>query len=525
MNWEPLLRKFVLGTQREPFNDADINEIRVNIGVSGFSIQEEEIQLLETATLYHLVQKAGRHLPLADAAQTPQPVEPEVHLFCTAAVGAALKSVLNSDQEELCLEFLCLLAKAQLSITPSLLPLLLDKAKEHQHLLVVLPEVLGNRGIWLARNNPQWRHLLPDDKDSSAFFNDSLSQQITHLLLLRARKSPKVHPYLESLWQTQNSASRAKLLSLLAVNISKNDIPILEKCVSDKSKEVQRKAISLLSLLPSSAHINSMTERLAALITGNWADIQLPQPSPEIEQNLLDVPYPDWKASEQEYLLARLIAVVPPQWWIDRWGEPENMLKNSAKHPLQKILWWGWQQAAIKFEHADWLVALYKTYAQHSQGNSPFLTEQLLEKVYQSPEAFHALAKTLLDENESHISDEHPLVDFINHHCLPLRDDLVKNIVRRIQARIKSDTYFMDWGLQGMMKHLAYFVNPNLYEWIRGGWDEQSVAWASWRNTVGQFINTIQLRFNFYNNIKVNYYTVISDLNDIYNLTLNKKSR
>ena len=57
-----------------------------------------------------------------------------------------------------------------------------------------------------------------------------------------------------------------------------------------------------------------MQARLASLIKNNdWKNIELPTLDADLKQDLVEITYKDWEASEQIYLLTRIIAATPPQ--------------------------------------------------------------------------------------------------------------------------------------------------------------------------------------------------------------------
>lgn len=524
MSWQNLIHKLVVGTQREHFTDSTMLALRSQFGSANFYANSDDARLLEMAAFYAMTARAGHALSLADAAAIPTAAASEDFAYANTFVAQQLKTILYNGSEELILESLLLLTQAQQLVPPNLLPLLLDKAKENPNLLAVLPACIGARGRWLLQLNPSWKNLAYTEPLEGTLELLTKNEHIAFLVSLRYQSPEEVLPYFAKLFKTENSIVRVQLMDIFSIYLSSTDASFLESCLTDASKEVRRKAIAYLCRLPDSAYIQRMQARLAALVNNSdWKKITLPSLDAGLKEDLVDINYKDWEASEQEYLLTRIIAATPPQYWLDKKITAEDYIKQSEKHPYRTALWIGWLEAAQKFEHKDWLYAFYNWSLTNKSKHNLDIGENVLDKTFQSPITYQQLAMELLQSSPKQLPDGHWVVDFMMQHSLPLNDDLVRELIKRIRATVANDTHFMNWNLRGLLTRLSFFVNPYMYEWLQEGWDEKSLAWASWQTSITHFLNTVRLRLELYKTLDLSFHEMTPSLVLLYNSTINKK--
>lgn len=220
--------------------------------------------LLSRAALAGLVQFAGRPTaPLRHGLPTPAPADtlPEA----PERVARHLPTVVNTPAVN---EWLQLCAQAGWRVPTSALPGLLDLARFDTSLREKLRPVLGERGLWLAQLNPDWR------------FNATVYSEETWLTATEAQKEGlfrdlrQNHPgaardLLTGQFKTEKAGVRKRLLSVLQETWRTDDVtlePLLEDALTDRSSDVQEQARTILQLLPGSAYNGRMAARAAAML-------------------------------------------------------------------------------------------------------------------------------------------------------------------------------------------------------------------------------------------------------------------
>lgn len=152
-------------------------------------------------------------------------------------------------------------------VPPHTLPKLLDMATRQPALRPRLLPVLGERGHWLARLQPEWAWASGDtDADASLWDTGTPEQRVAALRDWRARDPQAARTALDAAWRSETPEQRAALLAALAVGLGPDDEPFLEAALDDRRKEVRTTAQRLLARLPGSRLVQRMTERLLPLL-------------------------------------------------------------------------------------------------------------------------------------------------------------------------------------------------------------------------------------------------------------------
>ncbi|RJF72758.1 hypothetical protein D3875_15620 [Deinococcus cavernae] len=220
--------------------------------------------LLSRAALAGAVECAGRRAaPLQHDVPTPAPVDtlPEA----PARVARHLPIVMNTPVVN---EWLQLCAQAGWRIPHSALPGLLDLARFDTTLRVNLRPVLGERGVWLASLNPDWRFNATTFSED-AWLTATEAQKEGLFRDLREKIPGAARDLLTQQFKTEKAGARKRLLSVLQDTWTDEDAtlePLLENTLADRSREVQELARVLLQSLPGSAYNARMTERVAGML-------------------------------------------------------------------------------------------------------------------------------------------------------------------------------------------------------------------------------------------------------------------
>lgn len=367
-NWQELLSTALVGTGRsKPAN------LSTGSGLDSlWETLEADLEgtLLAKAVGLYLFRQSGAK-PATTQLSGPLPAQADPRKRLSRRSQGHLKRMLRGDLREVLPEFLAAVYRADLAIPPSLLPALLDCPNNpEQQLAVAL--VLGPRGQWLAKQNPEWdwvgsNHSTPEQDWETG----SGLQRIEALRQLRQTDPQKALGLLKSSWPSETPENRAEFLGSLETSLSIADEEFLETILDDKRKEVRKAAADLLARLPQSRLVARMTERVKALVhleipkpkgligrlVGTTGPLSLQVNFPEscdkamqrdgIEQK--NVPY---GMGEKTWWLVQMVGMVP----LKHWGLPADWI--AAVNGESSALLGAWSEAAVRYGDTEWAEAL-----------------------------------------------------------------------------------------------------------------------------------------------------------------------
>ncbi|MFN9856892.1 MAG: DUF5691 domain-containing protein, partial [Pseudanabaena sp.] len=120
------------------------------------------------------------------------------------------------------------------------------------------------RGQWLAVQNPEWNYVATEDE--SVWETGSNAARLMWLTKLRLQEPNQARQLLESTWKQESASDRAAFLKVLGNGLSMADEPFLEALLDDRSKEVRRVTVDLLTCLPESRFCQRAITRVQDLV-------------------------------------------------------------------------------------------------------------------------------------------------------------------------------------------------------------------------------------------------------------------
>ncbi len=359
--WNDLVTTALLGTERSP--QTPPAPAALDGVLSAIQPLPREEAFLTTAGAYAAWRQAG-HKPAQLSTSTPV-AEPEDLPPISVESAAHLRQMLAGHFQIVLPEWLRAVADAGRRVPFELLPAMLDRARQDRDLRPLITATGGKRAAWLSTRNPQWSFGVGDSPE--LWETGTKDQRIAVLRSLRKRDPAEARTKLQSVWKDEPAGTRAAFLAELHTRLSIEDEPFLEELLDDRSKEVRRSAIELLSRLPSSRFVARMTARATPLL--QWKpgkrpslEITLPsEPDPEGVRDGLDPKAfgNQKKLGEKAVLLVLIIASIPPSHWSETFGaEPSDILKAAAKDEFARALVSAWALAATRFHDADWAEAI-----------------------------------------------------------------------------------------------------------------------------------------------------------------------
>ena len=348
---------------------------------------EAEQQLLLAAGMLAVYHEAGRQtvqraLPLAAAQDTAPRMPPPVQNI--------LDECLRGDWEAWWPSAAQRLARHGYVIAPSRLVGVLNQARPQQQ--AAWRPLLGNRGLWLARQNPDWSWALAAAASgdvATQWLEGGLSERVAALRGQRGEHAATAREWLQSVWKGEKAEARQALLEAMAVQLGMEDEALLEQCLGDRSQAVARTAAGLLAQLPESALALRLQQRalqwvqwrqaavpqgtlgkLAARLSGAAAgklQIELPQTWDKSwsKEGLEETP-PQGEGA-RAFWLRQLLAYVPPALWLQHSGQlPDALIKAAQASEWEEAVLAGWTAATLRFRDAAWAEELFVALAERS---------------------------------------------------------------------------------------------------------------------------------------------------------------
>jgi hypothetical protein len=433
--WENLVNGALLGTERQqlPGTDEWANP-RLAALLQKFDQSDREGTLLRTGAAFTVLRRASSKGAKA-ALQTNTGAEGESRQQCTTAAAGYLQRLLAGEHRGLLPQWLKRVAARGEIAPPQLLPMLLDATRQDAELHELVRVVLGNRGAWLAQQNPDWKKFTETVDVESTWQSGSLSSRREWLKAQHAADAERARKLLEEAFSSEPARSRAELLSALQENLSPADEPLLEKALDDKSKEVRAAAVELLSRLPGGAFAQRMNARarnyirLRKINRENETTIEVTLPE-EVDADgrrdgVIEKLVLGPKIGTKAAILYQYLRAVPPHEWEREFEvSPEVFLDACEKSEFAEMLRLALVDAATRHHDESWL----RLFLSPGSGYGKKLPEPLLFMMLQSlpPQARDEVLCDLLTAED--IRGTH----LIQHHAGPWSAELSQVVMRTV---------------------------------------------------------------------------------------------
>jgi len=470
-DWQRLLHVALLGTRQstDPLPT-----------LSGFALPEtpdhREKQALLTAGVLTAVRKAGYQPPMvAPATLLPPVATPETQAALGPSGAQLLQQLLDGQYPELLPEFLATLAEHQRRVPHHLLVRLLDYARARPTLHRPTAAVLGQRGAWLAAQNPAWQTLLaaseqlPDD--TATWETGTIRQRILYLEVQRRHNPAHARELLAAMLPQEPAKHQAQLLETLQEQLSTDDMPLLEQYLASRSKEVRQTVLPLLVRLPG----NALQERL-------W---QRAEPLARLKSSLLskkllvELPTTEWDKTwlsdgieqkdsrfqgEKAALLGQVLALLPPQRWATHWNlSPGKILDLAADTEWATLLLTAWAEAAIVHQATAWATALLEWWYERPRKHPATLPVANLARLL-SPARLTELVLPLLNA-APHFSTDVRWLPLLQLVPAPWPEHLTRRVVEVLRDALRkpAELYRIQYVASQLLDHMARVVPAAQY--------------------------------------------------------------
>lgn len=364
--WHETVKTALLGTQHAAL-PVPIGRTAVDHLIARLPRQDEAAALLAAAGAVALHQQTG-WVPSQTSPPTPGPQLPDQPVL-PPEIGRQLERLLESSHASLLPEILEALAETGFRAPEFLLPNLLDKGAKVAALRPSLLQLVGQRGRWLAGQNPEWHYAAPSLDTWGGLLAEwktaVASQRLALLRQLRQIEPKRGLDLLEHTWKSESDQSRHHLIKVLEVNLSQHDEPFLEAALDDRTHYVRQTAADLLACLPHSRLAKRMTEHAAHVlrwtprgkhaITVTFPDVYTPAMK---RDGLLSASSGDL-AKTRSRQLTQIIGRVPLHFWAEQWPRtPEEIAEAALLSAWPRTLTASFTTAAIRQKDIAWAEAL-----------------------------------------------------------------------------------------------------------------------------------------------------------------------
>ncbi|AVQ83221.1 MULTISPECIES: DUF5691 domain-containing protein [unclassified Variovorax] len=461
-HWNQLLQAALVGTSRQPVPPA--------AGMAGEfagllqALQGGEAQgrLLRMAGAVAVGRRAGFVAPKLPPSEAPVAAEDKRPELKDATLQAAIADALSSGPLRLQHEGLAALAAAGLRLPHSLLPLALDAGRRAIDLRPAVAPALGERGLWLAARNDDWRYAVGASEQADAqtrWDEGSLDQRVAVLREQRQADPAGARERLAAELQQLPAKDRAALLGALAENLGPDDEALIDAQLKDRARDVRQAAVELLQRLPQSAHAQRIAAFLEPLLKHDGATWRIDAPEAadaRWKDDAIDPARPTHEGlGERAWWLYQLVRQAPLSWWTARTGmTPAALLDWAAAGDWKDALLRGWNDAVIAAPDHDWCDAMLdRPRAQRAW------IGQLLALLPRARRERHWLAELGAEGNGAQ-----EVVGFADQACAPGETpsaELSARLAAALRLRVERGSLANDYMLRQVLTSAAALLHPS----------------------------------------------------------------
>ncbi len=340
--WNELVTTALIGTERRQLsleNPPDgLRELTAQL-----TDQPAERQLLALAGAAALYRRAGQTALIAD---TPllDPCDRDDLPPCSPRAGLLLQQMFAMGiYTPYLTEWMQAAAHAGQRISDEYLARSLIQFEGRQNMVGMLYDVLGQRGRWLAHQNPAWAYAVLPESDAE-WEVASFPARIEYLRKLRASDPSHGRALLESVWQSEKAEDRALFLKTFEAGLSFEDEPFLEAALDDRSSKVNLHAGLLLRNLTGSAYQQRMITRADSFIEIEWQkqpvgkklmiDVTLPETCDKalIRDGIDPKSVTDDRFSPRALCLLMIAATLPSSHWLRGDWSARDLAQAAVDH-------------------------------------------------------------------------------------------------------------------------------------------------------------------------------------------------
>lgn len=361
--WKDFVTAALLGTER---TGPALPPTPLDDTIALAETMSREEQFLTRAGAFAIWRRAGWKPGSITVEGTPAPDETLSPV--SRASAAHLRAMLGGRCTLVLPEWLNEVGRKNRRVPPEYIPALLDRARQNSALRAVAIAAGGERAAWLAAENPAWSFAAVETPDT--WETGTKDQRLVVLEAERAKTPIAARAKVEAVWKTEPADIRTALLAALSVRLSSDDEPFIESTLDDRSKEVRRAAVDLLSRLPESQFVARMKSRAVPLLNFKSGgllsraslEVVLPGESDAaaVRDGLDPKAFGQQKTlGERAVLLMLMLSGISPGFWTETFKQaPDAILQAAKKNEFSRTLATGWAWATLRHRDFAWAEAL-----------------------------------------------------------------------------------------------------------------------------------------------------------------------
>lgn len=247
--WTPLQRCLLIGLDRSSLPEG----FRQYLKTQGIDAQLSEAQTaLAGLSFYHFLKKGATQAP--QLAQAPAKAPNESSQIPNHTLRRIVeRMLLKAELQPVLSEYIQYSSGAEIILPSEALPAVFEQHQEQADQVLLIREIMGDRGEWLARQNPEWA-IYTSFSDHEVWQYGTLTERCQYLDKLRLSKPAKARQLLEETWPKENVDQQLALLRSLLIRTSPEDVPFLEQCLASSETTIRTLAAKLLMTLPEAAY-------------------------------------------------------------------------------------------------------------------------------------------------------------------------------------------------------------------------------------------------------------------------------
>ena len=495
--WEALVKAVLLGTQRlgkRPLAEIVPLSEEMEPLIDGDSLEVEILQALAIASVQR---RAGRVFPRVGD-ETMLAVAPEDRLpRCSAVARDLLQECLQGEEvEERLRLWLGWAQEVGVRVPPEFLPDLLEVGRQSRELRPLLLPVLGDRGYWLAAQNPDWAYgalAVVGVTAEQGWREGNLPTRLFWLQRMRSRDPALARDWVREVWEVHKAGDRTEYLKTFHQDLTAADEPFLEEALGDKSQQVREMAARLLTQLPESGLVQRVTQWVRGRLVRSPQGLKVTLPetmTPPMRRDGVREK-PPAKVPPQPWWFLQQLARVPPRVWAQG-EEIEVWLGLAREHPLWEYLLEGWAIAAMIHQDRNWARCLLGLEISGRLEGGQERDRRLLHSL--PLEEREAWILGHLQAHPERMSKRHPSLRLLQLCDWPWSDGFSRAIFQRFRGDILGSQDHYDWAVRSTFRQFSCWMNPQLQGEFRESLLPQMKPQSYWRQTVEQFLDLLEFR-------------------------------
>ena len=374
--WAALQRSSLVGVDRLPVPAALLSGADASLAPTRQALESAlqppatstAAQVLRASAVAAVLERAGwtpgAQIRLSQSLTLPAlPAAESRHAPQSVLLLTLMKDVLEHGPRDLLAPMFQRLNEVGMRLSHELLVPALNEGRQSVELRAWLTPVLGERGRWLAALNPQWAYASGVQETANAeqiWQEGSIDQRVALLRDERAHDASQARTRLEGSLKELSAKERAPMVMALEISLSIQDEPLLEKLLTDRSKEVRESAARLLSRLPQSAHSQRITAWLQAMLSqGSKGEWQIEPPEEghkDWERDGIALQPPAYIKGVKAWWLQQMVELAPLDFWMQQLGmTPEQLWEWSRRSDWKTALRQGWLAALRDQPDVRWI--------------------------------------------------------------------------------------------------------------------------------------------------------------------------